>query len=332
MTGMRPGGARRMRRVGATAPVKAPDRRGRRRRGRVALIVLALVAALLAINTILVERDTEPAQPDVGRILELPGGDVQIREDGDPRDPPLILVHGFQSSLRWWDRVTPKLAREHRVVRIDLLGHGGSEKPRDGYSMPDQGDLVAQAMRRLGIRRAAVVGHSMGGQVVTALTERHRELVDRLMIVATAPENRFNRNRRTQAIAALPVLGHALSRVIPDSAYRKQVDLAFADGTDVPDLLYDDPKRATFNSFTGSRDANRDYRDEKPLDERLAGSGIRLHVIFGSEDELVDPKGAEAWDVPGARIAVLPGRGHSPMVERPERMARLIAEFARVRG
>jgi pimeloyl-ACP methyl ester carboxylesterase len=302
------------------------------RKRRIALLFLVALAVLLGVNTILVERDTDPAKADIGRILELPGGDVQIREDGDPGNPPLILVHGFQASLRWWDRVTPKLAREHRVVRIDLLGHGGSEKPRDGYTMEEQGDLVAQAMERLHIERAAVVGHSMGGQVVTALTERHRELVDRLMVIGTAPENRFNKNRFGQRLAALPVLGHALSRVIPDSAYRRQVDLAFADGTDVPDELYDDPERATFNSFTGSRDGNRAYRAEKPLDVRLERTGIRLHVIFGGEDELVDPKGADEWDVPGARIAVLPGRGHSPMVEEPERMARLIADFARVRG
>jgi pimeloyl-ACP methyl ester carboxylesterase len=151
------------------------------------------------------------------------------------------------------------------------------------------------------------------------------------MVIGTAPENRFYRNRFPQRVAATPVIGHAISRVIPDSTYREQVDLAFADGTDVPDELYDDPQRATFNSFTGSRDGGRDYTGEKPLDVRIEKSGIRLDVIMGSEDELVDPKGAEEWDVPGARTAVLPGRGHSPMVEEPERMARLIAEFARRR-
>ena len=301
------------------------------RKRRIALVAVAVIAALLALNTYLVERDTDPADPDIGRILKLPAGDVQVREDGDPNKPPLVLIHGFQASLRWWDGVTPRLARDHHVVRIDLLGHGGSEKPRDGYSMEEQGDLVAQVMRRLRIDRAAVVGHSMGGQVATALTERHRELVDRLMIVSTAPDNSYNKNRLAQRIATLPVLGHAISRVAPDSAIRRQVDLAFADGTDVPDVLYDDPKRATFNSLTGSRDGNREYRDEKPLDERLEGSGIRLDVIFGTEDELVDPDGAKAWHVAGERIAILPGRGHSPMVEQPERMARLIAEFARRR-
>ena len=302
------------------------------RKRRIALVLLVALAALLALNTGLVERETEPADPDIGRILELPGGDVQVREDGDRGDPPVVLIHGFQASLRWWDGVTPALAREHRVIRIDLLGHGGSEKPRDGYGMEEQGDLVAQAMEELGIERAAVVGHSMGGQVVTALTERHRELVDRLMIIDTATENRFNKNRFTQKLATFPVIGHAISRATPDSAIRKQVDLAFADGTDVPDRLYDDPKRATYNSFSGSRKANREYRDEKPLDERLAGSKIRLHVVFGEDDELVDSKAAKEWrSVPGARIAVLPGRGHTPFVERPGQLAGIIAEFVRVR-
>jgi pimeloyl-ACP methyl ester carboxylesterase len=302
------------------------------RKRRIALVLLVGIAALLAINTWLVERQTEPADPDIGRILELPGGDVQIREDGDRGDPPVVLIHGFQASLRWWDGVTPALAREHRVIRIDLLGHGGSEKPRDGYGMEEQADLVAQAMDELGVERAAVVGHSMGGQVVTALTERHRKLVDRLMIIDTATENRFNRNRFTQRLATFPVIGHAISRATPDSAVRKQVDLAFADGTEVPDLLYDDPKRATYNSFAGSRKASREYRDEKPLDERLAGSGVRLHVVFGEDDELVDSRGAREWrSVPGARIAVLPGLGHTPFVDRPGQMARIIAEFARVR-
>jgi pimeloyl-ACP methyl ester carboxylesterase len=301
------------------------------RKRRIALVVLAAIAALLALNTWLVERETEPADPDIGRILELPAGDVQVREDGDRRDPPLVLVHGFQASLRWWDRVTPALARDNRVIRIDLLGHGGSEKPRDGYSMEDQGDLVAQAMEELGVRRAAVVGHSMGGQVVTALAERHRELVGRLMIISTAPENRFNRNRFTQRLATFPVVGHAISRATPDSAIREQIDLAFAEGTEVPDLLYDDPKRATYNSFAGARKGNRDFRDEKPLDVRLEGSGIPVDLVVGSEDELVDAKGVEEWDLPNLRRVTLKGAGHTPFVERPGQLAGIIAEFARRR-
>ena len=303
------------------------------RKRRIALLAAGVTLVALAVNTTIVELDTEPATPDFdGGVLELPAGDVHIKAQGPVGGPPVVLVHGFQASMRWWDGVARILAREHRVIRMDLLGHGASEKPRKGYSMEEQGDLVAAVMDDLKVERAAVVGHSMGGQVVTALAERHREKVGRLMVVGTAPENRFSKNRAAQRIAALPVVGHTLRRLLPDRAYDRQVDLAFRDDTDVPDELYDDPHRATFTSFRESRDATVDYRAEKPLDVRLEKTGIRLHVIFGAEDELVDSKGALEWDVPGVRIAVLPGHGHSPQVEDPEKMARLIADFARVRG
>ena len=79
----------------------------------------------------------------------------------------------------------PLLDREHRVVAVDLLGHGGSEKPDSGYSIPNQADLVAEALERLGVRHAEVVGHSLGGGVATALAERSPELVETVVIIDT---------------------------------------------------------------------------------------------------------------------------------------------------
>src|SRR4051794_41436755 len=84
------------------------------------------------------DRETKAASPTIGRILDLPDGDVQVREDGPKSAPPIVLLHCFACSMRWWDAVVPALARDHHVVRIDLLGHGGSEMPREGYSMPEQ--------------------------------------------------------------------------------------------------------------------------------------------------------------------------------------------------
>jgi pimeloyl-ACP methyl ester carboxylesterase len=88
-----------------------------------------------------------------------------------------VLLHGFDASLRWWQPSVSALARSHRVVRIDLLGHGGSAKPRDGYSMSEQARLVDGVMRILGVRRAIVAGHSMGAAVAIALAESDPPLV-----------------------------------------------------------------------------------------------------------------------------------------------------------
>ena len=194
------------------------------------------VVVLLALNAWISGRETEAAEADPpGRVLELPGGDIHVREDGARGKPPLVLIHGFACSMRWWDAITPLLAREHRVIRIDLLGHGGSEKPRDGYSMENQADLVAAAMDRMGVARAAVVGHSMGGMVGTALVERHRERVSRLMTIGTPPDLDSAEPSASRRVAGLPVVGPAISRLAPQRMVHAEVESTFIPEFDPPD-------------------------------------------------------------------------------------------------
>jgi pimeloyl-ACP methyl ester carboxylesterase len=299
-----------------------------RRPTRIALAALALlVVALLAVNTWAVERETEDAEADIGRIVELPQGDIHVREDGDPRKPPMLLIHGYAVSMHWWDRVVPQLAREHRVIRLDLLGHGGSEKPRNGYSMEEQADVVATVLEELGVRRTAVVGHSMGGIVATAVVERHPGIVSRLMTIGTPPDEPEPGPRVTDRLAYVPVIGHAAWSLINEDYVRSQVETTSPPEIDLPREITDDPSEVTYRVFRESSEGIADYWDEAPLDERLADEGVPLTVVVGEEDE---PEEAEDFRrVPGARISVLEGLGHSPHVERPGRTAELILDFAR---
>ena len=113
--------------------------------------------------------------------------------EGGPRDgSPIVLLHCYTCAIDWWDGMRPALEREHRVIAIDLLGFGGSEKPQSGY---DDGRarawLVEEALRRLDVHHATVVGHSLGGTVATALAELSPpQLVKRLVIIDQAPEQR----------------------------------------------------------------------------------------------------------------------------------------------
>jgi pimeloyl-ACP methyl ester carboxylesterase len=285
---------------------------------------------LLAVNTWTVERETRPAKTDGGRILELPAGDIHVREDGDPGDPPLLLIHGFGVSMRWFEPVVPALAREHRVIRVDLLGHGGSEKPRGSYSMERQADLVAQVLDRLDVERAAVVGHSMGGIVATALIERHAERVSRLMTIGTPPDATPGRFGLGERLAFLPVTGHAIRRLAPEYMIRAQLEETLEPEVDLPERLAEDINRTTYYSFRETGEANYNYRKDKPLDERLAGEGVPLTIVFGRREKVVDLDAVDRFhDVPEARLVLLDGLGHSPQLEDPERTAQLILDFAR---
>jgi pimeloyl-ACP methyl ester carboxylesterase len=297
------------------------------RRVVVALVAVGVVA--LALNTWIVERATEPAKADIGQILDLPGGDIQVREDG-PRDaPPVVLIHGYSASMRWWDQVTPALARRLHVIRIDLLGHGGSEKPRDGYSMEDQADIVAQAMERVGVARAPIVGHSMGGIVATAFAERHRDMVSRLMMIGTSPDAVDLEGGLLAEAASWPVVGHANDTLVSDRIVRYVVEQGFAPAFDPPaELTHDIFGRTTFTAFRESAKELSDYWDERRLDERLAPTGVPVTVILGERERHTRRSVGLYNAVPKTRTVVMQGLDHTPQVESPERTAPLIEAFA----
>ena len=295
---------------------------------RVLGALLVVLVVLLAVNTVVTDRETKAAKADVGRIVDLPGGDLQVREAGPRSAPAVVLLHGFACSIGWWRDVIPALARDHRVIAFDLLGHGGSEKPKDGYGMEEQARRVAAALDRLDVRRATVIGHSMGGIVATALREERPTLVTSIVFLDSAPDDDDSKLPFTARLGTVPVLGQAIHRVVPDELVSQGLESAFADGFDVPDRFVDDFNDMTYTSYDDSRAASSDYRKEAGLDERLADERVPLLVIWGSQDDIAEPSSAQDFKkVPGARIIVLDGVGHSPHVEKPAETARLIRSF-----
>jgi pimeloyl-ACP methyl ester carboxylesterase len=304
------------------------------RRGWKILIAAGVaLVALLLLNALSVDHETKAAsvtEPG-GRILRLPGGDLQAIERG-PRDAsPIVLVHCFTCAIDWWDGMIPRLARDHRIVAIDLLGHGGSEKPRDGYSIPNQADLVAQALGKLEVRDATVVGHSLGGSVVVALAQQSPQLVDRVVIVDTGPTHEGGDLGLMAKLAFSPVIGQFLWRIKPDFAVKQGLEAAFAPGFDVPDAFVEDLDAMTFSSYDNAARGSEDYSEEKPLDERMAATGKPLLVIMGAEEQIIDDPAARLAEhretVPGVQTKLLPGVGHSPNVEAPAKTAALILAF-----
>ncbi len=80
-------------------------------------------------------------------------------------EPTFVLLHGLASTRRIWDLVVPHLAREHKVIAFDLRGHGETEKPEDSYALEDFAQDVDELMRRYGVTRPILVGHSAGANV-----------------------------------------------------------------------------------------------------------------------------------------------------------------------
>jgi pimeloyl-ACP methyl ester carboxylesterase len=312
-------------------PARVTTVMGRRLKVGIGL-VLALLA-LLVLNALWVDGETKSAEVTApgGRILELSNGEVQVVEHGPRKAAPIVLIHCFSCAIDWWDGVTPLLERDHRVVAVDLLGHGGSEKPDSGYTPQNQAEVVAEALERLGVADATVVGHSLGGSVGVALAEQSPQLVGRLMIIDMAPDNSYGDLGFIAGLAFQPVLGEALWRIKPDFSIRDGLEVAFAPGYEVPDAYVEDVRRLTYTAYDDSPGGNDDFLDEESLDRRMKATGKPLMVLMGAEEQIVDdPQRAldQFAQVPSAKTRLIPGAGHSPNVERPALTARLILQFA----
>ena len=304
------------------------------RGAKIAMGIVVVLAALLTINTLVVGHETKEAgvtEPG-GRILDLPGGKLEVVERGPRAGSPIVLIHCFACAIDYWNRMMPLLAREHRVLAVDLLGHGGSEKPTSGYTVPHQADLVAQAMAQLGFRDAEVVGHSLGGAVAVALAQQAPPLVDRVFIVDTPPTHEDGDLGLVARLGFTPVIGELFWRFKPDVAVEKGLEVAFAPGFDVPGEFVENVKRMTYSSYDGSPTGFDDYTKEEALDQRMLEAGKPLMVIMGAEEQIVDEPAKRLAEyratVPGAKTRLIAGAGHSPNVERPAETAALVLGFA----
>ena len=111
---------------------------------------------------------------------------LYVREQGE--GPPLLLIHGFGTSSFTWRRVVPELARDHRVIAVDLKGFGQSDKPFDErYSASDQAELLAQLIENRDLHDVTLVGHSFGGGVALMLAleadTRLKGRISRLVLI-----------------------------------------------------------------------------------------------------------------------------------------------------
>jgi pimeloyl-ACP methyl ester carboxylesterase len=305
---------------------------GRRRRRVLAAATLVAVVGLLVVNAVVVARQDAEATGDP--VLPLDGGNVHVSQDGPGDAPAIVLIHGLGGSTRWWDPLVPLLARSHRVVRIDLLGHGRSAKPAGrGYEIPEQGRRVGAALDRLGVQHAILVGHSTGGSVATALAEQRPDLVTALALIDTGPRpDAFIPQGFLSELTSVPVVGQLLWQLRTDSLVRRAMDTGFSrPGYRIPQQLVDDVHGTTYHAFTATSRAADDYLRQRALPDRLAALGRPLLVVFGEEDRRWRSSSAgEYRAVPGARVEVLSGVGHSPMLEDPSRTAALLLSFTGV--
>lgn len=119
--------------------------------------------------------------------------------------PVVVLLHGFLEDLTMWDELESEFSEKNRVVRIDLLGHGFTDKQGGVHSMEDQAEMIKAVLEELKIDKYAVIGHSMGGYIALALADIYPGNLTGLCLMnstslADSEEKKHNRDRAVEAV------------------------------------------------------------------------------------------------------------------------------------
>lgn len=173
-----------------------------------------------------------------GRHVDLPGrGTTFVRElPGPPGAPAIVLLHGWTVSadLNWFTTYEA-LGRRYRVLAMDHRGHGRGIRSRRRFRLADCADDVAALCHHLGIERVIPVGYSMGGPIAMLTWHRHRDLVDGLVLCATAPYFRSGNGAENTMFSMLPLVANT-ARLTPRVVRHRVASRILGNRTDDTDI------------------------------------------------------------------------------------------------
>ncbi|MGH8045668.1 MAG: alpha/beta fold hydrolase [Chthoniobacterales bacterium] len=255
----------------------------------------------------------------------LNSGGINLHYELDGHGPPLVLIAGYTCDLTQWALVRRELAAHHRLLLFDNRDSGRSENSAGPYSVAELAADAAGLMQSLGIGKAHVLGHSLGGAIAQTLAAEHPHLVDRLILsntflkfsaVTTAAFRRLLA-RRGEGHPAASLCEAALPWVYSNRFLSNPANIE----STIAAML---ANPQTFDGQSRQFDALVNF-DSRCWFKNIAAPTL---VIAGAEDICAPPTGAHelANGIPGARLAILPGMGHVPLLEMPSEFARLVLD------
>lgn len=279
----------------------------------------------------------------VVRKIAVRGIEMEV-EDAGTGDRPFVLVHGFTGSRDDFREHIPELARTGRTIAIDQRGHGGTTntgRPED-YTLDGLVADLAAAFDELGIERADLLGHSLGGMITLRFTLEHPERVASLVLMDTSPRRvklRFSEQARAgiaalareQGMGALAAAMRQVSERNPDappSAKRAAEKMGL-------DVFWARALRKLESMDPVAWDTlSRTLGEQISVSERLAEIRCPTLVLVGAEDvAFLKPSDEMERGIRGATRITIPDAAHSPQIENPPAWSEAIhAHLARARA
>lgn len=268
-----------------------------------------------------------PGAPKDATFEVVKGTRVHYTDEGD--GPPVVLIHGFASSLGTWTGVRKTLAKRHRVIALDLKGFGWTDRPEGDYSPKAQAELVLGLLGALGVDEpVALVAHSWGSSVALQLALLEPKKVSRIALYdAWVYEEQIP---MTFLWSRADGMGEFLIGAFYDERSDDKIAIAFHDQKYVTEELIETvedqlsrpgTKAAALAAIRGQR-----YEDVQKSYPKI---DVPVLLLWGREDRVTPLTVGErlSKDLPNAKLVVYPACGHFPMIEAVRPSTRDLTAF-----
>jgi pimeloyl-ACP methyl ester carboxylesterase len=276
-------------------------------------------------------------QPVERDQVELHGHLVGYQIAGE--GPVVGLIHGITSTSESWRRLIPRLAERYTVVAPDLLGHGGSAKPRGDYSLGAYASGIRDLMGVLGFESGTVVGHSLGGGIALQFAYQFPEYCERLVLISSGGLGRevhplLRAASLPGAELVLPLLARDWSVRAGEAISEALGRLGIQAGSDLGEFargyasLTDPGARAAFlrtvRAVIGPKG-----QQVSALDRLYLAEDMPTLIVWGTDDPIIPVEHGRAAHelIPGSQLVEIEGAGHWPHLDEPDRLVEAIGEF-----
>ncbi len=249
----------------------------------------------------------------------------QVLDQAD--GPVLVFINSLGSDFRIWQDVVPAFTDRFRVVLYDKRGHGLSDSPPAPYTIDDHSDDLIALLEHLNIKKAALVGLSVGGMISQRLAVRSPERVQALTLCCTAakigtPELWAERIAAVENGGIEPIADNVLQRWFTPLFRETHAD----EVAGWRNMLVRTPAHGYAGTCAAIRDA-----DLRPDAGRIKAPTL---CVAGNQDGSTpaDVVKGTADLIPGARFALIDGAGHIPCVEKPAVLSQLISQHLQEAG
>ncbi|MFE9748558.1 alpha/beta fold hydrolase [Saccharothrix saharensis] len=252
--------------------------------------------------------------------------DIDIAYDDEGDGIPVVLVHGHPFNRSMWRPQVERLRSRYRVIAPDLRGFGETPVAPDPMPWTAFADDLIGLLDRLGLERVVLCGLSMGGQIVMELHRAHPSRVRALLLADTFPDGETAAGRELRHGMAARVLregmGPYADEVLDKMLSPRNVVAMPAVAEHVLGMM-----RGT--SPEGAAAAWRARAQRPDYVDSLSRATVPVLVVVGEEDEYTPVAVAERMHatIPGSELAVIPGSGHLPNLERPEEFTDALERF-----